>query len=200
MKKELVPAQGEFQKFLNWIDEGADSGGERYLELRHRLVNYFDRKSCVSAEELADETLSRVAAKLQEKGKITNVAPAQYCYITAKFVFLEYLRSAEHKHISLEEQAESGQRHLEPAVKRESDHVSAANEKMLDCLDQCLQKLSPEESSLILEYYQGEQKEKIQHRAQIAQRLGVSANALSIRACRIRNKLEAWVRACNEED
>jgi RNA polymerase sigma factor (sigma-70 family) len=200
VKKVAVPAQGVFQKFLDWLDEGVDSGGEKYLELRHRLVAYFDRKNCVSAEELADETLTRVAEKFQEKGGITNLSPAHYCYVTARFVFLEYLRRAEHRHISLEEQVDAGQRGLEPAVKPQPDPIAAANEKMLDCLDRCLKRLTSEESSLILEYYQGEQQEKIQRRAQIAMRLGVSANALSIRACRIRNKLEAWVRSCCTED
>ena len=199
MNKEMVPPQGAFQKFLEWLGEGADSSGERYLELRQRLVAYFDRKNCAAAEELADETLTRVAEKFHEKGGITNLSPAHYCYVTARFVFLEYLRRAEHKHISLEGQSESGHRSVEPSVRPQQDPVTAANEKMLDCLDRCLKRLTTEESSLILEYYQGEQQEKIQRRAQIAVRLGVSANALSIRACRIRNKLEAWVRACCKE-
>jgi len=33
-----------FQRFLDWLNGGVSSGGERYLELRSRLVRYFDRK------------------------------------------------------------------------------------------------------------------------------------------------------------
>jgi len=57
---------------LKWLDGGADSGGERYLEIRRRLVSYFDRRNCTSPDELADETLNRVARRLEEKGAITD--------------------------------------------------------------------------------------------------------------------------------
>jgi hypothetical protein len=71
--------------------------------MRRRLVAYFDRKNCLGPDELADETLNRVARRLEELGAITGTAPAQYCYVTAKFVFLEYLRSHAHADTSLEE-------------------------------------------------------------------------------------------------
>jgi hypothetical protein len=38
---------------------------------------------------------------------------------------------------------------------------------------------------------------KIALRRKLAARLGVTMNALSIRACRIRDRLEACVRACS---
>src|SRR5271156_5139725 len=93
-----------FRQFLHWLDEGADSRGEKYLEMRRRLVAYFDRKNCVAPDDLADETLNRVARRLEEEaGAITGTAPAQYCYITAKFVFLEYLREGSRSQTSLSE-------------------------------------------------------------------------------------------------
>ena len=82
-----------FDALLNWLDEGTDSSGEVYLEMRRRLVAYFDRKNCAAPEELADETLNRVARRLEEEGNITSDTPAHYCYIVARFVFLEYLRA-----------------------------------------------------------------------------------------------------------
>ena len=82
---------------------GVDSDGERYLELRRRLVLYFDRKNCLAADDLADETLNRVAQKFQEQGEITNISPAHYCYVVAKFVFLENLRRVERSHSSIDD-------------------------------------------------------------------------------------------------
>lgn len=195
--KNWTPTQDAFRQFLDWLDEGAGSSGEKYLELRRRLVLYFDRKNCLTADELADETLSRVAQKFQEKGEITNLSPAHYCYVTAKFVFLEYTRRAEHSHTNLEEFPAS-RTAIELAITASAYSESAAKESALNCLERCLKKLAPDESELILEYYQGEQREKIRCRRQIAERLGLSANALTIRACRIRNKLEACVRSCCE--
>src|SRR5216683_127768 len=100
-QKGLSGDQTAFRQFLQWLDEGVDSGGEKYLEMRRRLVSYFDRKNCLSPDELADETLNRIARRLEEQGAITDVAPARYCYIVAKFVFLEYLRRAEGTQASL---------------------------------------------------------------------------------------------------
>jgi len=200
VKKHWTPTQDAFREFLHWLDEGVDSGGEKYLELRRRLVLYFDRRNCLTADDLADETLSRVGQKLQEKGEITDLSPAHYCYVIAKFVFLEHIRRAEHSHARLEEVSAPGRRGVALPEQPPPDLASAGGEQMLDCLDRCLKKLPRADGDLILDYYQGEQREKIQRRRQIAARLGLSANALSIRACRIRAKLEACVRSCCDRD
>ena len=193
--KNWTPTENSFQQFLHWFEEGVDSNGENYLEMRRRLVAYFDRKNCLSADELADETLARVAQKLQEKGEITDLSPAHYCYVTAKFVFLEYIRGGKRNQVSLEEISAAGLPDLE-ANPSFLDSDSANQEQMLICLDLCLKKLSSSDSELILEYYQGEQHEKIQRRRQLSEKLGLSANALSIRACRIRGKVETCVKEC----
>jgi DNA-directed RNA polymerase specialized sigma24 family protein len=67
---------------------------------------------------------------------------------------------------------------------------------MFSCLERCLDSLSRPERQLILEYYLGEKRVKIDRRSELATRLGITMNALSIRACRIRHKLEACVREC----
>ena len=200
MKKHWTPTQDAFREFLHWLDEGVDSGGGKYLELRRRLVLYFDRRNCLTADDLADETLSRVAQKLQEKGEITDLSPAHYCYVIAKFVFLEHIRRAEHSHARFEEVSAPGRRGIALPEQPPPDLASAGGEQMLDCLDRCLKKLPRADGDLILDYYQGEQRERIQRRRQTAARLGLSANALSIRACRIRAKLEACVRSCCDRD
>src|SRR5580704_18392650 len=96
------PTQSAFRGLLNWLDESGDSGGEKYLEMHRRLVSYFARKNCLSPDDLADETLTRVLRRLEEDGAIAGTPAARYCYITARFVFLEYLRRAEHRQISLD--------------------------------------------------------------------------------------------------
>src|SRR5512138_849956 len=82
-----------FQRLLEWLDEGLNSDGRKYLEMRRRLVAYFERKNCPYPDELADETLNRVARRIEEEGTIEGDAPARYCYITARFVFMEHLRT-----------------------------------------------------------------------------------------------------------
>jgi DNA-directed RNA polymerase specialized sigma24 family protein len=63
-------------------------------------------------------------------------------------------------------------------------------------LEQCMKALDSNERSLIVNYYQGELRSKIENRKAAAQKLGVSMNALSIRACRIRAKLENCLQKC----
>jgi len=180
---DISQDQRAFRRFLDWLDEGSDSGGQKYLEMHRRLVAYFDHKNCRSPQELADETLSRVARRLDEEGSITAAAPAHYCYIVARFVFLEHQRRA-------------APLPIDEAVSLEPDPAAEDRAQRLHCLNQCLSRLEPEHRELILGYYQGEQRVKITLRRQLAARLGVTMNALSIRACRIRDRLEACVRAC----
>jgi DNA-directed RNA polymerase specialized sigma24 family protein len=196
LKQSWAPTSSAFRHFLIWLDQGVDSGGEKYLEMRRRLVAYFDRKHCLSPDELADETLNRVVRRLEEEGAITD-APPRYCYIVAKFVFLEYLRRPEHHQTSLSALKSPQLAKSDLAVPFGQGDETAAREKRLACLDQCLSQLQAPDRELILEYYRGELRLKIEHRRKLASRFGVTANALGIRACRIRLKLEACVKACS---
>jgi RNA polymerase sigma factor (sigma-70 family) len=181
-----------FQRFLDWLDGGVGSDGAKYLELRTRLVRYFDRKNCVAPDDLADETLNRAARRLHEAGGILDASPAQYCYIVARYVFLEYLRDLERRAVSLDVLPEIGA----------PRSISASEEKapQLGHLEHCLERLPPADRELIFEYYRGEHRAKIDNRQRLAARLGVTMNALSIRACRIRQKLENCVkdRECDD--
>jgi DNA-directed RNA polymerase specialized sigma24 family protein len=184
-----------FRHLLTWLDEGVDSDGERYVEMRRRLVSYFGRKRCLSPDELADETLNRVARKLEEQGTITDASPAHYCYIVARFVFLEYLRGAERRQTRLDEVRGVPDTMSRPAEAR-ADEDAVAAERRFDCLDRCLRQLTAYDRALILEYYSGDQGTGIERRRQLASRLGLTANALTIRACRIRGALQACVNGC----
>jgi DNA-directed RNA polymerase specialized sigma24 family protein len=180
--------QHSFRRFLAWLDEGADSGGQKYLEMRRRLAAYFERKNCIPADDLADETLTRVARRLDEEGSIECATPARYCYIVARFVFLEHQREA--KLVGVDPSRLS-------VGLAQPDISEEARTKRLNCLETCLRKLDDDQRALIIEYYRGEQRAKIDHRRRLASRLGLSANAVSIRACRIRDRLEACVLRCS---
>jgi DNA-directed RNA polymerase specialized sigma24 family protein len=190
-KKNWSMTSSAFQGVLKWLDEGADSGGEKYLEMRRRLVAFFDRKNCLTPDELADETLNRVARRLEEEGKIESETPAKYCYIVARFVFMEYLRGADKSEIALDEVL-----YNQPDKSLVEKESSDEKEKMLDCLEECTNKLEAVNRDLIFRYYYGKEREKIESRRTLAQDLGITVNALSIRACRIRDKLEDCVKKC----
>ena len=199
MKKDWILNQSAFQQFLKWLDGEVDTGGERYLEIRRRLVFYFDRRNCASPDELADETLNRAARRLEEQGAITDASPAHYCYIVAKYVFLESIRAPDSRKTNVDDLSPSAQAASKLAVPALPDEEDVVKEKRLSCLELCLRKLHTGDHELILEYYQGEQRAKIESRSQLAERLGLTMNALTIRACRIRTKLELCVKTCSEE-
>jgi DNA-directed RNA polymerase specialized sigma24 family protein len=196
LKRDWVPTEAAFQRLLMWLDEGADSQGERYVEIRSRLVHYFDRRSCLAAEDLADETLNRVARRLDEEGEIASVVPARYCYIVAKFVFLEYLRRPTPVPAAIDAREENTM--IGPRTPRQDDAIDT-RQAILDCLDGCLDKRPASDRQLILDYYGSESTSTIEHRKRLAARLGLSANALAIRACRIRGHLESCVKQCRDE-
>jgi DNA-directed RNA polymerase specialized sigma24 family protein len=186
-----------FERLLKWLDDGIDSRGEAYLETRRRLVCYFDRRNRPCPDELADDTLNRIARTLEEDGVIAVRPPARYCYVVARFVLLEDARRREHKHVSLTPRLHR----FEPigrasTIRLEGDESRAREERQLDCLDRCVETLPPEQQTLIVEYYRDERRAKIDGRRALAQRLGISMNALSVRACRIRGALEACVEDC----
>jgi DNA-directed RNA polymerase specialized sigma24 family protein len=178
-----------FRRLLAWLDQGGNTNGQSYLAIRERLLGYFDRKNCLHADELADETLNRVARRLDEEGgNIETEVPAKYCYIVARFVFMEYLRTNEKELAALDDLGR--QEHALSPEDRDQE------ERMLECLDRCSAKLEPSQRKLIFGYYSGEQRVKIENRRSLAQTLSISVNALSIRACRIRDRLEKCVKEC----
>ena len=194
MTKIWVQTPDAFRHLLAWLDEGIDSDGESYVEMRSRLDSYFGRKRCVSPDELADETLNRVARKLEELGAITDASPAHYCYIVARFVFLEYLRGAEHHQARLDEA--TGVPDIKSRAAAARTDQADADERRFACLDRCLRELTEYDRVLILEYYSADRGLRIESRRRLAARLGLTANALTVRACRIRGAVEACVKAC----
>ncbi len=185
-KADWVLTQSAFHRFLDWLDGGAPSSGHRYLGIRDRLVVYFDRKNCLFPEELADETLNRVTRRLEEEGAIESDSPLHYCYIIARFVFLNSLRS---------QQRQQHWNDQAPAMP-DSSEEKQEQERRSDCLARCMLNLETEDRELIIDYYRGERRAKIESRKAMAEKLEVTMNTLSIRACRIRGKLGRCMRSC----
>jgi DNA-directed RNA polymerase specialized sigma24 family protein len=193
-KKDWTLNSRAFRRLLTWLDGGENSDGQKYLEMQRRLAAYFDRKNCPTPDELADETLNRVARRLEEEGVTEGDTPARYCYIVARFVFMEHLREMR-KDSTLTNHLRQ-QPHTDDLVASEENDEQKIKERRLNCLEQCLDRLESASREIILRYYVGKARVKIEHRRALAEGLGVTINALSIRACRIRDKLEACVREC----
>jgi DNA-directed RNA polymerase specialized sigma24 family protein len=181
-----------FSRLLEWLDGGADSHGERYAEMRRRLVSYFDRRNRSSADDLADETLNRIGRTLERDGAIAITPPLRYCYVVAKFVLLEDIRR-ERMHVPLDEPPVADPLAWDRVAVHEREEELAITEQRLESLEHCLRELKPEQRELVVEYFCDTGRQKIERHRDMAKRLGITINALSIRACRIRRALQARV-------
>lgn len=181
---------------LKWLDGGIDSAGQRYEEARWRLIGYFDRNGCYIPEELADRTLEDVARRLQEEGWISCETPAQYCYTRAEYTLLEYRRELVKSTWDGGDALPGfGQRHPSH-LGVDGDAEQEDKERLLVCLDRCLQRLKPDEGELIVQYYTGERGDKIENRKRLADLLDIPIETLRVRAGRIRARLEACINTC----
>lgn len=181
-----------FTRLLQWLDEGSDSKGERYLDMRRRLVDYFDRRNRPAPDVLADETFDRVARTLQETGYIKVTPPARYCYVVARFVLLEDIR-ASRRSVPFDEARVASTHGVLPMA--DDDGVL---QRSVECLGRCLSRLKETDRSLIVEYYRDAKRERINRRRSLAERLGITMNALGIRAWRLRASLQLCVGACRK--
>jgi len=182
MKKNWVLSQKSFDALLVWLSADRDQAGQIYEEIRLRLIRMFTARACTEAEDLADETMNRVASKLPEIGGTYSGDPAVYFYAVANNVHLEFLRKKPLTHV--------------PLVVDET----ADREDRFRCLEECLRELSADNRDLVIQYYQAERQARIDHRKLLAERLGIAPNALRIRACRIRASLQKCVEKCLGEE
>ncbi|HXG91495.1 MAG TPA: hypothetical protein VNN73_03885 [Blastocatellia bacterium] len=72
----------------------------------------------------------------------------------------------------MDELPASSQAALDPEKISEQSEEAEREEKRLDCLERCLEKLEPESREIITRYYQGEQRAKIKNRRALAEALG----------------------------
>jgi hypothetical protein len=180
-----------FTRLLRWLDDGVDSKGERYLEIRRRLVEYFDRRNRSAPDILADSTLDRVSRTLEESGHIRVTPPARYCYVVARYVLLEDIRKSQ-REIPFDETRPMSL----PDSSRNRAATDEITERSLRCLAHCLKRLKADDRKLIVEYYRDAKRQRIDRRRELARALGITMNALAIRMWRLRASLEACVGSC----
>lgn len=178
MNKQWVLSQTALDSLLLWLSPDKDEAGAKYEAIRTRLIRIFASRGCAEAEDLADETINRVTARLGDVADGYQGDPALYFYAVAKKVRQEY-----------------DKRKFRPAP-APPPPAREEVEREHACLEECMGALPPGQSRLVLAYYQGDKRAKINNRRRLAQELGIELNALRIRAHRIRASLQRCVEAC----
>ncbi|MEO5819204.1 MAG: hypothetical protein ABIT71_01750 [Vicinamibacteraceae bacterium] len=172
------------ERLLGQLDGDPARAAEAYEALRLALTRFFDWRGAHVPDECADETLHRLARRLDDGAEVVDLRG--YALGIARLVLLERARGPHTRHDNLDEHT------LAAAPPPPAD----SQPRLHDCLDHCLAALTAEGRALILEYYQDQRRQKIDRRVALASRLGLSANALRSRAQRLRDRLERCVRDC----
>jgi DNA-directed RNA polymerase specialized sigma24 family protein len=180
--KHHILTQSHFDNLLDWLDPNRDRAGEKYETIRSGLIQIFQYRGCAGAEDLADETINRVARRVEEIRDSYTGDPARYFYGVGKKVRMEYLK--------LKQPGEMPGVLIAP----EPEDV----EQQYQCLDHCMGKLTDGNRSLILQYYRERRQARIDSRRGILQMLNLKPSALRVRVFRIRETLEKCVRQCIE--
>lgn len=171
--------QEAFDLLLVQLDNDREQAGRKYEVLRRKLVKFFEWRGCTIPEDLADDTMNRIAKNLEAGEQICNFTA--FCLGIARNVFLESLRI---------------RRHQETLESLPQAPVAQFDESRRECLERCMRELPPQEFRLIMEYYEEEKGSRIRARQELAARLGIPLNALRIRAHRIRAQLQTCVEHC----
>jgi DNA-directed RNA polymerase specialized sigma24 family protein len=177
--------QPAFERLLERLGPDREAAAREYRVVHQRLVQYFDWQGVLAPELLADETIDRVARKLDEGVTVEHLRA--YVYGVGRHVLLEWRRRR-----ALEKAAD-----VEPRPSPTELRLAAeAAETRLVCLEQCLREIPRESRDLIVRYYQGQGKSHLKGRKVLAERLGISYATLKTRAHRVRASLEGCLRSC----
>lgn len=179
------------ERLLVLLDPDPGRAARTYGHLRRRLARLFEWRGARFPEDLVDETITRVARRLEEGVEIQSDDPYRYFCGVAHMVYKEVLRERR-KERSLRDPASWPFVAPAPADEPEDDRMAWLNE--------CLAALSAESRELILAYHEGEKRERIENRKTIAKGLEIPLNALRIRVHRIRAKLERCVHRRRDQE
>jgi DNA-directed RNA polymerase specialized sigma24 family protein len=174
----------QFERLLRHLHPDRERAGEKYEDLRSRLTKYFEWNHVLPAEDWVDETLDRVARRLEEM-EIHDVA--SFSLGVAQHVRQEAFRkSARVVSISAapEEEKLPTSSHAEELI-----HEDMELERQRCCLQECIRQLPGEDRTLFLAYYRPEGK-ATEARHRLARSLGLTMNALRVRVNRLRARIE----------
>lgn len=179
----------DLEELLFWLDPDPDGtgvpdrdrGAEEYEKIRHRIIRIYQKRGSCRGEEIADVSMTRIGGKVKKLKNTYKGNPSLYIFAIAKRVHKEFMRE--------------DSRVVPPPPPRD-DPVEV--ERRHAWLEHCLKMLKSESREVILTFYQGEKREKIENRRRLAERLGISSRALSLRALQIRRKLYDCMKGYSE--
>lgn len=190
--EKWVLTQEAFDRLLSWLDPDRERAGEKYENIRSRLIKRFRQLGCAESEETANETIDRVAKKLPEIIKTYKGDPAPYFFSVAHYVHMEYLKRPVAVPLPQTDLPH-------PDLPRKPE-VFDDDELLDSCLRRCMEHLTERSRDMILQYYRGERQMKIRLRKELAEQMGIKLTNLRLKAQRVRADLKKCILNCMERE
>lgn len=154
-----------------------------YVTVRQQLIKMFTWHQSHDPDGLADETIDRVMRRVREIRHDYSGDPRLYFFGVAKNILREARK--EPRNGSVDE--------AKMSFHAGTDENS---EQLYECLDKCMLKLPPDRRALLLAYYQGSKRAKIDARRELAAKFDLRPAALRMVVYRTLNKLETCIQKC----
>ncbi|MBL8208608.1 MAG: sigma-70 family RNA polymerase sigma factor [Blastocatellia bacterium] len=199
-KKQRLLTVEVFDGLLVRLDADRDQASIKYEELRLSLITYFATRGAADPNELADETLNRVAYRLAEGQVIMVNNPIYYALAVARNIWREQLAQP-FKTVSLTTFTDAPQvQVVSPEDLLLEFEQRLRTDQKYDCFRHCLAQLSETDHVLLIEYYQGKGQANSKNRQALAQRFGLTLGSLRNRISRIRDRLSNCLQNCLENE
>lgn len=184
-KKDWALTEQSFAGLLRVLDADAERAAQQYELVRRKLVQFFEWRGSNAPEDLADQTVDRIARKIDEGEKIQTFQ--SYAAGVARMIWFESLKRQDRQQKALDQ--------LPPPTEAAESEDNGSTRR-LECFDSCLNNLPAAARELILSYYRGDKRARIEARKELSRKLEVPPSALRLRAHRIRAQIDRCISDC----
>lgn len=175
MPKDLTSES--LKKLLEAFSADETEASRLYTNLRGSLVRFFGLKGISDPDKAADETIDRVADKLNQEAKIEDLR--KFAFGVARFVYLENLR-----------REQTAKRAVDEFYLKDSS-TKFEEPDQIETYRECFQNLYDDERRLLSSYFEDLPPAALfESRQNLARREKIEVNALRNRISRLRKRLE----------
>lgn len=171
-----------FELLLKQLNADREEAARKYVALYFKLNRFFEWRGCTNPDWLADETMTRIARRIEQGVTITNFQG--FMFGVARKVAMESLKEREKEQKILTS--------FSPQVEDYDDRIYV--DELMARLDAGLLKLPPNGRRLLIAYHAAGDDKNMKIRRELAQREGISVNALRVRVHRLKITLEGYVK------
>ena len=180
-----------FERLMLLLDLDRDRAGAKYEDAHRRLMYYFRSHGCSMAEDLVDETVSRITKKIAEGTEIRNID--RYWFGVARNILSEHWVALGKQGLCLSDLPPHREPFIDPVTIEQDREDARLEDRKNECMRACFRSLPAEDRKLMTEYCGKGDREKI------ALLVGTTLRALRVKIHRSRVKLKRCLHDCLQD-